>query len=224
MTSLLLVEDDPAVMASLRRRLQLEGFTVHTAATGLMALEMFEQVGPAIVILDVMLPELDGFGVASRLRTQSDVPILMLTARDSVPDRVHGLELGADDYLVKPFEFSELLARLRALLRRTQGKADGAALKLGPVSVNVNAREALVEGTPVALTPREFDLLCYFLKHPNQALPREQILAAVWGYDYEGTSNVVDVYVGTLRDKLEPGDTPRILQTVRGVGYMARAQ
>lgn len=220
MIPLLLVEDDPAVMASLRRRLQLEGFSVQTAVTGLMALEVFEQVSPALVILDVMLPELDGFGVAARLRQQSDVPILMLTARHSVPDRVHGLELGADDYLVKPFEFPELLARIKALLRRARpGKGSG-ELQLGTVTVHVASRQVRVEGQPVSLTPREFELLTYFLRHPNQALTRDQILSAVWGYDHEGTSNVVDVYVGTLREKL---GSARILQTVRGVGYMAHS-
>jgi DNA-binding response OmpR family regulator len=221
--SLLLVEDDPAVMASLRRRLQMEGFTVHTAVTGLMALEMLAQAAPSLVILDVMLPELDGFGVVSRLRGSSDVPVLMLTARQTVADRVHGLALGADDYLVKPFEFEELLARIRALLRRAKPKPTE-ELTLGPVSVEVPAREVRVGSEPVPLTPREFDLLCYLLRHPNQALSRDQILSAVWGYDHEGTSNVVDVYIGTLRDKLEIDGATRILHTVRGIGYMARAQ
>jgi two-component system response regulator MprA len=219
------VEDEPAVLASLRRRLQLEGFSVDTAVTGLMALEMFEPARHDLVVLDVMLPELDGFQVASRLRQQSQVPILMLTARESVSDRVHGLEMGADDYLVKPFAFEELLARVRALLRRTRppaGDLAGDPITFAGISLDPSSRQVNVSGRDSSLTPREFDLLAYLLRHPRQVLTREQIFTNVWGYDHEGTSNLIDVYIRSLRDKLEEQGEARLLHTVRGVGYVLR--
>ena len=221
---ILLVEDDPAVLASLRRRLQMEGYTVHTAVTGLMALEIYESSQPDLVILDVMLPELDGLAVASRLRRQSKGPILMLTARDSVQDRVRGLEGGADDYLVKPFAFEELLARVRALLRRVTPEAEvtGDRLKFAYLELCKQARQVFAAGVEVALTAREFDLLAFFMAYPRHVLTREKIFSEVWGYDHDGSSNVIDVYVRSLRDKLESSQKPRLLQTVRGVGYVLR--
>lgn len=220
---LLLVEDEPAVLASLRRRLQLEGYQVVTAVTGLMALEIFAGENPDLVILDVMLPELDGFEVAARLRRQSSVPILMLTARDAVADRVHGLEQGADDYLVKPFAVEELLARVRALLRRTRegGPGEG-ALTFAGLQLDEQTREVRFLDRVVLLTPREFELLAYLLRHPRQVLSREQIFTAVWGYDHEGTSNLIDVYIRSLREKLEQNEQERRIHTVRGVGYVLR--
>lgn len=221
---ILLVEDDPAVLASLRRRLQMEGYTVHTAVTGLMAMEVYESSQPDLVILDVMLPELDGLAVASRLRGQSKGPILMLTARDSVQDRVRGLEGGADDYLVKPFAFEELLARVRALLRRVKPETEtnGERLQFAYLQLCKQARQVFAAGVEVALTAREFDLLAFFMTHARHVLTREKIFSEVWGYDHEGSSNVIDVYVRSLRDKLEVGHKPRLLQTVRGVGYVLR--
>jgi len=224
-THLLLVEDEPAVLASLRRRLQLEGYRVSTAVTGLMALEIFQPDCPDLVVLDVMLPELDGFSVPAQLRQQSSVPILMLTARESIGDRVKGLESGADDYLVKPFAFEELLARLRALLRRSRSPADegpAESLRFGDIALDPGSREVSVRDRSVSLTPREFDLLSYLLRHPRQVLTRDQIFQAVWGYDHEGTSNLIDVYIRALRDKLEEGGCDRLLHTVRGVGYVLK--
>ncbi|MFN8609152.1 MAG: response regulator transcription factor [Vulcanimicrobiota bacterium] len=220
----LLVEDDPAVQASVRRRLAFEGFTVETAERGDQVLEQVRLLNPQVVILDVMLPEMDGFEVAEQLRRHSDVPILMLTARDSVEDRVQGLACGADDYLVKPFAVEELLARIRALLRRSQinGGSGGDTLSLAGLSLNQVTREVTSDGHPVSLTPREFGLLHYLLRHARQVVTREQILEAVWGYDHTGDSNVVDVYVRQLREKLEARNQERLLHTVRGVGYTLR--
>lgn len=219
-----LVEDDPAVQAAVRRRLAFEGFQVETADRGDQVLAQVRQLQPHLVILDVMLPELDGFAVAEQLRRHTDVPILMLTARDSIEDRVQGLACGADDYLVKPFAVEELLARVRALLRRSQlGSGSGGDwLSLAGLSLNQITREVTSEGHPVCLTPREFALLQYLLRHPRQVLTREQILEAVWGHDHVGDSNVIDVYVRQLREKLEAHQQQRLLQTVRGVGYSLR--
>ena len=223
--SILLVEDEPAVLASLRRRLKIEGFQIEAAVTGLMALEMFEQSRPDLVILDAMLPELDGFEVAARMRSLAATPILMLTARDSVEDRVKGLEQGADDYLVKPFAFEELLARIRALLRRSRlaiPEESSHNLEFADIRLDQKSREVVVAANAVTLTPREYDLLLYFLKHPRQVLTRDQIFTSVWGYDHEGSSNLIDVYVKSLREKIEEKTSMRLLQTVRGVGYVLR--
>ena len=222
---ILLVEDDPAVSASLKRRLTFEGFQVETATTGLEALEGLRNCQPQLVILDVMLPGLSGFEVAERMRLESDVPILMLTARDSVQDRVTGLERGADDYLIKPFAIEELLARLRALLRRSLAR-DGASgpLAVGYLRLDPLTREVTSDGQSVSLTPREFGLLDYLMRHARQVLTREQIFEAVWGHEHLGESNVIDVYVRQLREKLEPSGMPRLLHTVRGVGYVLREE
>lgn len=220
----LLVEDDPAVQASVRRRLSFEGFTVETAERGDQVLQQVRTLNPDVVILDIMLPEMDGFEVAEQLRQHSDVPILMLTARDAVQDRIQGLACGADDYLVKPFAVEELLARIRALLRRAslaQPRA-GETLTCATLSLNESTREVLSDGHPVALTPREFSLLQYLLRHARQVLTRDQILEAVWGHDHLGDSNVIDVYVRQLREKLEAQSQGRLLHTVRGVGYTLR--
>ena len=223
----LLVEDEPAVVASLRRRLNYEGYQVETAVTGQMGLELFAESPPDIVILDVMLPELDGFQVLQKLRLSSALPVLMLTARDAVEDRVRGLELGADDYLVKPFAVEELLARMKALLRRSQrveetSAAENECLVFQNLVLDLKTRQVRVDSQLVALTPREWELLEYFLRHPRRALTREQIFSAVWGYEHEGSSNVIDVYVRSLREKLKAQDTAAggWLQTVRGVGYI----
>lgn len=222
--NILLVDDEPAFLAALRRRFQMEGFQVSTAVTGLMALEEFQAKEPDLVILDVMLPEMNGFEVAEKIRSLRATPILMLTARDAVRDRVQGLERGADDYLVKPFAFEELLARVRALLRRIKPEPAAAAGSLvsGHWSLNKVSHQAYCGSEPVALTPREFELMALFLTYPNQVLTRERIFSEVWGFDHEGSSNVIDVYVRSLRDKLEGPTYPRLLHTVRGVGYILR--
>jgi two-component system response regulator MprA len=227
--TLLLIEDDSAVSASLQRRLRFEGFDVHVADRGETALEMMPELSPNLILLDVMLPGLDGLSVAERIRAVSNVPILMLTARDSVEDRVNGLERGADDYLVKPFELPELLARIRALLRRARLSSEveprDDQVSFAGISLNAKTRQVRFQGEALELTPREFDLLEYFLRHPRQVLTRDQLLSGVWGYDSDASSNLVDVYVLQLRKKLEAkggSAQSRRIETVRGVGYSLR--
>jgi two-component system response regulator MprA len=218
---LLLVDDDPRVLSAVGRRLGFEGFAVDLAANGAEALSLFAARTPSLVILDVMLPEMDGLEVAKRLRQLSSVPILMLTARDAIADRVAGLRSGADDYLVKPFAFEELLARIEALLRRTRPPSDE-ALTFADVELNTRTREVTRGGEPIELTARGFSLLEYFLRHPRQVLTREQIFRTVWESDFMGASNVIDVNVSYLRERLESTGGPRLIQTVRGVGYALR--
>jgi two-component system response regulator MprA len=218
----LVVDDDRAVLSGLRRAFALANFDVYTTGDGETALAIAEQIQPDIIVLDVVLPGLDGFSVCERLRGKvpSGVPILLLSARDAVPDRVTGLDRGADDYLVKPFALDELLARCRALLRRTQ--PPGHLLSFSDVSLYLSSREAFRSEQPLPLTPREFDLLEMFLKHPRQVLTREQLSQHVWGYAFEGESNFVDVAVMELRKKLESRNQPRLIQTIRGLGYILR--
>jgi two-component system response regulator MprA len=218
---LLLVDDDPRVLSAVGRRLGFEGFAVDLAASGAEALSLFAARTPSLVILDVMLPEMDGLEVAKRLRQLSSVPILMLTARDAIADRVAGLRSGADDYLVKPFAFEELLARIEALLRRTRPPSDE-VLTFADVELNTRTHEVTRGGEPIELTARGFSLLEYFLRHPRQVLTREQIFRTVWESDFMGASNVIDVNVSYLRERLESTGGPRLIQTVRGVGYALR--
>jgi two-component system, OmpR family, response regulator MprA len=213
----LVIDDERSIVDVIRIGLRLQGFTVDGAGTGLIGLEMAQSVRPDVIVLDVMLPELDGLSVCRRLRAMSDVPIIMLTARDEVDDRILGLDSGADDYLIKPFSVGELAARLRAVLRRRQ-PLNGDVLRMGDLTLDHAAREVLLAGRPVTLTAREYELLYLFMRHPRQVLTRDAIVEDVWGYDYQGDDNIVDVYVGSLRAKL--GDQPpRRIQTVRGVGY-----
>ncbi|MFN8636261.1 MAG: response regulator transcription factor [Chloroflexota bacterium] len=218
---LLLVDDDPRVLSAVGRRLSFEGFAVDLAPSGAAALELVESRPPALVILDVMLPEMDGLEVARRLREVGPFPILMLTARDAVADRVAGLRSGADDYLVKPFAFEELLARIEALLRRTR-PPEVEKLTFADVEMDVRSHEVTRAGQPIELTARGFALLEYFLRHPRQVLTREQIFRAVWESSFLGASNVIDVNISYLRDRLESNGGPRLIQTVRGVGYALR--
>ena len=219
----LVVDDDPAVLSGLRRALVLEGYDVDVAEDGETALAVAQDQSPDLVVLDVMLPGLDGMTVCQRLRARATTPILMLTARDTVHDRVAGLDSGADDYLVKPFALDELLARTRALLRRAYPEA-GNVLELADLRLNLDTREAFRDGEPLRLSPREFELLALFLRHPRRVLSREQLCQHVWGYAFEGESNFIDVAIKELRRKLEEGDRPRLIQTVRGYGYALREE
>jgi two-component system response regulator MprA len=218
---ILVVDDDPEIVSLVRRGLAYEGYTVETASDGVEALAMAREKEPDLVILDLMLPGLDGIEVARRLRQGSDVPVLMLTAKGTVADKVLGLESGADDYLVKPFALDELLARVKALLRRHQPREEE-TLRFSDLSLNTATREARRGGKPIDLTTQEFDLLELFMRHPRQVLKRELIYARVWGYDFEGESNVIEVYVRYLRSKLESAGEPRLVHTVRGVGYVLK--
>jgi two-component system response regulator MprA len=218
---ILVVDDDSRIAAAVRRALVYEGYAVDVAGDGRAALDSAATLPPDVVVLDVMLPDIDGMEVCRRLRADGDVPILMLTARDGVTDRVRGLDTGADDYLVKPFAHEELLARVRALLRR-RATAPGGALSYAGITLDGAAHEVRRDGRVIDLTALEFQLLEHFLRHPRHVLTRDQLLEAVWGFDAETTSNLVDVYVGYLRTKLESAGEPRLIQTVRGVGYVLR--
>ncbi len=217
----LVVDDDPRIAAALRRALLYEGYRVEVAPDGVSALARARERVPDLVILDVMLPHLDGVEVCRRLRAEGDVPILMLTAKDATADRVLGLDSGADDYLVKPFAYEELLARVRALVRR-QAARPRRKLRFADLTLDLGAHDAHRGERLVPLTAKEFELLHLFLRNPRQVLTRDQIMDAVWGFDFGTASNVVDVYVGYLRQKLEAQGEPRLLQTVRGVGYILR--
>jgi two-component system response regulator MprA len=218
---ILVIEDDEAIVKVLRRGLAYEGYQVDAAYDGETGLVMARDHHPDLVILDLMLPGMDGLEVAQRLRTVDNVPILILTAKDTVQDRVQGLDSGADDYLVKPFELEELLARVRALLRRTQ-QDRSPVLTFADLTLDTATRQAIRRGRTISLTAKEYDLLELFMRHPRQVLTREMIFDRVWGYDFGGESNVLDVYIRYLRQKLEAGDEPRLIHTARGVGYVMR--
>jgi len=223
---ILVVDDDPAVRESLRRSLRFNGYEVLLAEDGEKALSTLTHESPDGLVLDVMMPNLDGLATCRALRASgNDVPILMLTARDDVSDRVAGLDAGADDYLPKPFALEELLARLRALLRRIPSGSDAEsyeALTMGDLSLEPATRDVRRGDRVVRLTRTEFALLELLLRHPRQVLPRERILEEVWGYDFPTTANSLEVYVGYLRRKTEADGEPRLIHTVRGVGYVAR--
>ena len=223
--SLLLVEDDRGVRESLARALELEGFDVSTAPDGSAGLDMISTHSPDAVILDVMMPHLDGLQVARRLRSVGNLtPILMLTARHEVSSRVEGLDAGADDYLVKPFALDELLARIRALLRRGGVAGQDERLHLGDLSLDPSARRVFRRDREIDLTKTEFDLLELLMFNARIVLPRDVIMDRIWGYDFETSSNPLEVYIGYLRRKLEASGEPRLIHTVRGVGYVAREQ
>ena len=221
---ILVVEDDPAVRNSLSRALRLEGYEAELHEEGTSAIRSLQVAAPDAILLDLQLPDVDGLEICRRVRASGDrTPILMVTARDAVDDRVAGLDAGADDYLVKPFDLAELLARLRALLRRHNlVEGDGAVLRFEDLSLNPQTREVHRGARSIELTKIEFDLLELFLHHPRQVLTRDQILDLVWGYNFDTGTNSLAVYVGYLRRKLEEGGEPRLLQTVRGVGYVLR--
>jgi two-component system, OmpR family, response regulator MprA len=218
----LVVEDDDEIAQVLQRSLRLDGYDVRIAADGEAALDQAAAYHPDLVILDLGLPKLDGIEVARRLRSVDDVPILMLTARDAVESRVEGLDSGADDYLVKPFERQELLARLRALLRRRPPRGT-ASLVVADLSLNPDTHEVKRGDRTVELTQREFELLEYLMRNERIVVPRQRLLEEVWGYDPFAATNTIEVFISNLRRKLEGGGEPRLLHTIRGAGYVLRA-
>lgn len=223
--TILVVDDEPTLRETLAEALDADGFRVVTAADGREALARFREDRPELVVLDLMLPELSGIEVCRIMRQESDVPILMLTAKSSELDKVLGLELGADDYVTKPFSVRELSARIRALLRRTElPTGEGpATVALGDLTVDLAGHRLLHDGVPVPLKPKVFELLAFLLRHPGQVFSREQLLEQVWGYDYAGETRTVDVHVHWLRTAIEPEPAaPSLVQTVRGVGYVFR--
>ena len=225
MATVLVVDDDQKLLNMLRRTLSYEGFHVLTAVDGNAALTQAQTHRPDVIVLDWMMPGLDGLGVMKQLRAADDKTlILMLTARDAVEDRVEGLETGADDYLAKPFAPVELLARIHALLRRPAVVSQDEPLTYADLYLDPITRETRRGDRAFELTSKEFDLLHYLMQHPRQVLRREQILQDVWGYDFGGDDNVLEVYVGYLRKKTEAGSEPRLIQTVRAVGYVLREE
>lgn len=219
-----IVDDDSSIRSALGRALRMENYDVELFEDGTSALKAIQLRAPDAIVLDLQLPDIDGLEVCRRIRRSGDTtPILMLTARNAVNDRVEGLDVGADDYLVKPFDLAELLARLRALLRRTNvGDADGTVLRFEDLTLNPQTREVHRGVRLIELTKIEFDLLELFLQHPRQVLTRDQILDLVWGYNFDSGTNSLAVYIGYLRRKLEEENKTRLIQTVRGVGYALR--
>ena len=220
--SALLVEDDPAIAELVRMGLRYEGFDVVACADGGEAIRLADRRHPDVVVLDWMLPTLDGLEVCRRLRALGDPAVLMITARDAVADRIRGLETGADDYLIKPFDFDELVARVRAILRRRRDRL-GRTLRFADLELNPESREVRRNGRWIDLTPREFDVLRLLLEQPRWVLPKRTILERVWGYDYAGDDNIVEAYIKHLREKLDDrGPNARLIHTVRGIGYTLR--
>ena len=225
-SKVLVVDDDRAVRESLRRSLEFNGYDVHLAGDGAEALAGIGAIAPDVVVMDVMMPRLDGLETTRALRAAgNDVPILVLTARDAIGERVEGLDAGADDYLTKPFALQELLARLRALLRRVTPVGDEGeeVLTFGDLTMNVTTRDVTRAGRPIELTRTEFTLLEMFLRRPRRVLDRNFILEEVWGYDFPTTANSLEVYVGYLRRKTEAEGESRLIHTVRGIGYVLKA-
>ncbi|HZU87525.1 MAG TPA: response regulator transcription factor [Anaerolineaceae bacterium] len=220
---ILIIEDDEAIVKILKRSLLYEGYQVDSALDGESGLNMARNAHPDLVILDWMLPGIDGIEVCQRLRAISGIPILMLTAKDTLQDRVQGLDAGADDYLVKPFELDELLARIRALLRRTMPER-AVTMSFLDLILDTSTRQANRNGRVISLTAKEYDLLELFMRHPRQVLTRDMIFDRVWGYDFGGESNVLDVYIRYLRQKLESNGELRLIHTARGVGYVLREE
>lgn len=221
--TVLVIEDEASLASTLSYNLRKNGFNVSSAADGVEGLQAARRDRPDVIVLDLMLPRMDGLEVCRRIRAESDVPILMLTARGEELDKVVGLEMGADDYLTKPFSMRELMARIRALLRRTAGRPSGddaSRIVVGPIELDARGRTVKRDGSEVALKPKEFDLLFFLAKNAGQVFTREQLLEHVWGYDFFGGSRTVDVHIRWLREKLEEDPShPRHLLTVRGIGY-----
>lgn len=221
-TRILVIDDDPSVTSLLKRGLSYEGYRVDAAATGRDGLDVARERPPDLVILDVMMPGIDGLEVCRRLRAADpSLPIIMLTARDGTGDQVRGLETGADDYVVKPFTFEVLLARIRALLRRSS-PVGAEVLRFADLVLDTGTRTARRGNREIDLTTTEYELLLQLMRHPRQVLPKERLVDMVWGYDFEGNYNILEVYVRYLRTKLEGGGEPRLIHTVRGAGYLLR--
>jgi two-component system response regulator MprA len=225
MPTVLIIDDDPKLLKMLQRTLVYENLDVLTASNGLEALPIVSAQNPDLIILDWMMPKMDGLTFIQKLRdVENQTMILMLTARDAIENRVEGLENGADDYLVKPFAPAELVARVHAMLRRVEAKPENQKVAYADISLDPTTREVWRGEMSLALTVTEFNLLHMLLRHPRQVLERRQILNDVWGYDFGGDDNVLEIYIGYLRKKLEAGDRPRLIQTVRGVGYVLREE
>ncbi|MCL5057443.1 MAG: response regulator transcription factor [Actinobacteria bacterium] len=221
--SIVIIDDDPRITALLKRTLTFEGYAADVAGNGADGLRLVLSGSPDLVVLDIMMPGMDGWEVCRRIRAEKDVPVLMLTARDEVADRVKGLDIGADDYLVKPFALEEFLARVRALLRRRKISSEvSGTLCFADLILNTGTREVYRSGREIRFTAKEYDLMLYFMEHPRQVLTRDMLMERIWGYDYGGESNVLEVYVNMVRQKLEEGGEKRIIHTVRGVGYVLR--
>jgi two-component system response regulator MprA len=225
MPTVLIVDDDPKLLKMLQRTLTYENLTVFTASNGLEALPLVQEQKPELIILDWLMPKMDGITFIEKLRESDDqTMVLMLTARDAIENRVEGLESGADDYLVKPFAPAELVARVHAMLRRVEAKPEKKKVEYSDLSLDPVTREVKRGDMTVSLTVTEFNLLNLLLRHPRQVLERNQILNDVWGYDFGGNDNVLEIYIGYLRKKLEADGQPRLIQTVRGVGYVLREE
>lgn len=220
---ILIIEDEDRIREFINRGLTFEGYRIDTAADGQTGLDLARENPPDLVLLDLMLPGIDGIEVCRRLRMASDVPILMLTAKETIEDRVTGLDAGADDYLVKPFAFDELMARVRALLRRAQ-PTKPQVYRFGDLELDTGTRQGKRGGRIFDLTAKEYELLELFMRHPRQVLTREVIFDHVWDYDFGGESNIIEVYVRYLRQKTEADDQPRLIHTVRGIGYVLREE
>jgi two-component system response regulator MprA len=222
---ILVVEDEARIASLISRGLRHEGYQVEVAPNGETALDKAFGNPPDLIVLDLMLPDIDGLEVCRQLRIAgADEPVLMLTAKDAIPDRVAGLDAGADDYLVKPFAFDELLARIRALLRRVAPSEANVPLQFADLELDPATRRARRGEREIELTAKEYDVLELFMRHPRQVLTRDIIYDRIWGYDFGGESNIIEVYVRYLRAKLEAGDEPRLIHTVRGVGYVLREE
>lgn len=225
MSAVLIIDDDPKLLKMLQRTLTYESLTVLTATNGLEALPLVQAHKPSLIIVDWMMPKLDGLSFVQRLRAEDNkTMVLMLTARDAIEDRVEGLEGGADDYLAKPFAPSELMARVHALLRRVQAEPHNQPASYADITLDPLTREARRGDSELSLTLTEFNLLHLLLRHPRQVLERSRILSEIWGYDFGGNDNVLEIYIGYLRKKLEADGRPRVIHTVRGVGYVLREE
>lgn len=223
MTRILAIEDEERIRQFLQRGLSFEGYRVDTASDGQAGLELARENPPDLVLLDLMLPGMDGLEVCRRIRAVSDVPILMLTAKETIEDRVTGLDAGADDYLVKPFAFDELMARVRALLRRSQ-PSQPQVYRFADLELDTGTRQGKRGGEIFDLTAKEYELLELFMRHPRQVMTRDLIFDRVWNYDFGGESNIIEVYVRYLRQKTEKNEMPRLIHTVRGIGYVLREE
>ena len=222
---ILIVEDEKSIARVLELELTYEGYETGVSHSGAEGLIKFREKPWDLVLLDLMLPEIHGLDVLKRIRVSNPtIPVILLTAKNDVKDKVAGLDLGANDYITKPFEIEEVLARIRACLRLTTGSGNSMLHRFGELELNESTREVSRSGRQVDLTPREFDLLLYFLRNPLQVLSREQVLNAVWGYDYYGDTNVIDVYIRYLRKKVDAGEAVTYIQTVRGIGYVLKEQ